>query len=88
MIPQVIKDIIANQGYMTAAQLTVLAVEAPEVPVVIKCNMGRHVRMAAVAKHSIDLIGSDPDDYVREVFFSCGTWDIWKAKIDGEAVCV
>lgn len=77
---KILKDIIAQMGYITSEQLGTLAREHSSLPVVIKWAMAP--RQQVPASEVIKTISEgDEMDYVREVFLSSNTYNYVKELV-------
>ena len=77
---KILKDIIAQMGYITSEQLGTLAREHSSLPVVIKWAMAP--RQQVPASEVIKTISEgDEMDYVREVFLSSNTYNYIKELV-------
>ena len=77
---KILKDIIAQMGYITSEQLGTLAREHSSLPVVIKWAMAP--RQQVPASEVIKTISQgDEMDYVREVFLSSNTYNYVKELV-------
>jgi hypothetical protein len=77
---KILKDIIAQMGYITSDQLGTLAREHSSLPVVIKWAMAP--RQQVPASEVIKTISEgDEMDYVREVFLSSSTYNYVKELV-------
>lgn len=73
---QLIKEIVDAWGYINSNQLTTLAKDTPDLPVVIKWGgMPREQLGAAAAKARIAEVEAKDSDYCREVFIASKTLD-------------
>ena len=77
---KILKEIIAQMGYITSEQLGTLAREHSSLPVVIKWAMAP--RQQVPASEVIKTISEgDEMDYVREVFLSSNTYNYIKELV-------
>ena len=77
---KILKEIIAQMGYITSEQLGTLAREHSSLPVVIKWAMAP--RQQVPASEVIKTISEgDEMDYVREVFLSSNTYNYVKELV-------
>lgn len=77
---KILKDIIAQMGYITSEQLGTLAREHSSLPVVIKWAMAP--RQQVPASEVIKTISEgDEMDYVREIFLSSNTYNYVKELV-------
>ena len=77
---KILKEIIAQMGYITSEQLGTLAREHSSLPVVIKWAMAP--RQQVPASEVIKAMSEgDERDYVREVFLSSNTYNYVKELV-------
>lgn len=77
---KILKEIIAQMGYITSEQLGTLAREHSSLPVVIKWAMAP--RQQVPASEVIKTISEgDEMDYVREIFLSSNTYNYVKELV-------
>ena len=80
----ILKEIVSNHGYVTEAQLEILAVQHPILPLVVKWNYApRGIYPANEIKAKIEQVEKyNPNEYVREVFLSANQLDTIRETIN------
>lgn len=74
---RVLRIVKENDGFLSAADLEIIAHHDKLRQVLVRCNNGRFTCAAQDAKHFMDIITRDGEDWVRDV--SLPTTDpIWR----------